>query len=82
MQTEKVERTRRIKRTQQTGMRDGSKMSEGRWMKTGGWRGRVHVWVKKLKERVGPNIEGMRGVKLDKGVNWATMSPTKRPAHH
>jgi len=40
------------------------------------------VWVKKLKERVGPNIEGMRGVKLDKGVNWATMSPTKRPAHH
>ena len=30
------------------------------------------MWVKKPKEQVKPNIEGMRGIKVDKGVNWAT----------
>ena len=40
----------------------------------------MYVWVKKPKEQVKPNIKGMRGIKVDKGVNWATVSPTKRPA--
>ena len=42
----------------------------------------MHVWVKKPKEQVKPNIEGMRGISSDEGVHWATVSPTKRPARH
>ena len=80
MRTEEVGRTRaRIRRTQQTGTRNGTNMFEGRWLKTERWHGCVYVWVKKPKEQVKPNIEGMRGIKSDKGVNWAIVSPTKRP---
>ena len=80
MQMEQVDRTtRRMKKTHQAGTRDRTNMW---WMKTKRWRGRVCVWVKKPKGRVQPNIERMRGIKSDRGVNWATVSPTKRPAHH
>ena len=51
-------------------------------MKTERWRGRVYVWAKKPKEQVKPNIEGKRGIKSDKEVNWATISPTKWLARH
>lgn len=74
MGTEKVGRTR----TQQTGTRDWTNMSEGKWMKTRGWWGRV----KKPKEQVEPNIEGMGGMKSNEGVDWATVSPTKQLARH
>ena len=69
-------------RKQQTGTRDWTNMSEGRWMKAKRRRGSAYVWVKKPKEQVEPNVEGMRGIKPDKGVNWATVSPTKRPVRH
>ena len=36
----------------------------------------------KPKEQVKPNIEEMRGIKSDKGVNWATVSPATRSARH
>ena len=38
--------------------------------------------MKKPKEKVKPNTVGTRGVKADKRVNRATVSPTKRPARH
>ena len=38
--------------------------------------------MKKPKEQVKPNIEGVRGIKLNKCVNWATVLPTKWPARH
>ena len=79
MRTERVGRTMR---TELTGMREGTNMSEERWMKTERWRGRVYVWAKKLKEQVKPNIEGKRGIKSDKEVNWAIISPTKWLARH
>ena len=66
-------------RTQQTGTRDRSNVW---WMKTKKWRGRVYVWAKEPMEQVKPNIEGKRGINLDKGVNWVTVSATKRPARH
>ena len=56
-----VGRMRRMRRMQQTGMRTNMW-----WMKTKRWRGRVYVWVKKPKEQVKPNIEGMRGIEGDK----------------
>ena len=69
-------------RTQQTGTRDRINMFEGRWMKLKRWRVCVYIWVKMPRAQLEPNIEGMRGTKSDKGVNWVTVSPTKRLAHH
>ena len=64
-----------MRRTQQPGTRDRTNMW---WMKTKRRRGSVYVYVKTPKEPAKPNIEGMRGIKSDIWVNWATSSPTKR----